>query len=186
MKRPTRSHDTAKNAGVTDEHIAILDDALTAAESELRKIRNLPPRQVAVLFSDHVLTHLSEELSNIVAHGHRNDDADDVPQAQHTPGPWHVSPDQANHGESLCVQTDDGFIVVRVPSVHPHDNANAQIIAAAPDMLEVLESVAARWDKDDDRDAPELGAAIRNVIKKAKVTIARIAGEKRTAWKHSL
>jgi hypothetical protein len=36
------------------------------------------------------------------------------------------------------------------------------------DMLKVLESVAARWDKDDDQDAPELGAAIRNAIKKAK------------------
>lgn len=39
---------------------------------------------------------------------------------------------------------------------------------AAPELLEVLESVAARWDKDDDQDAPELGAAIRAAISKAR------------------
>lgn len=37
-----------------------------------------------------------------------------------------------------------------------------------PAMLEVLERVAARWDKDDDHDAPELGADIRAVIARAK------------------
>jgi len=42
------------------------------------------------------------------------------------------------------------------------------LLATAPDMLKVLEDVAARWDKDDDQDAPELGAAIRAVITKAK------------------
>jgi hypothetical protein len=35
-------------------------------------------------------------------------------------------------------------------------------------LLEVLQQVAARWDKDDERDAPELGAAIRAAIAKAK------------------
>lgn len=38
----------------------------------------------------------------------------------------------------------------------------------AHDMLEVLERVAARWDKDDEADAPELGAEIRAVIARAK------------------
>lgn len=41
-----------------------------------------------------------------------------------------------------------------------HDEAHA--------MLDVLERVAARWDKDDDSDAPELGADIRAVIARAK------------------
>jgi hypothetical protein len=46
---------------------------------------------------------------------------------------------------------------------------SAELLAdVRADLLKVLESVAVRWDKYDDQDAPELGAAIRNVIKKAK------------------
>jgi hypothetical protein len=37
-----------------------------------------------------------------------------------------------------------------------------------PNPIEVLQQVAARWDKDDEQDAPELGAAIRAAIAGAK------------------
>jgi predicted AAA+ superfamily ATPase len=47
-------------------------------------------------------------------------------------------------------------------------NRVRSLLKATPELLEVLESVAARWDKDDDQDAPELGAAIRAAISKAR------------------
>ena len=47
-------------------------------------------------------------------------------------------------------------------------NRVRSVMKAAPELLEVLESVAARWDKDDDHDASELGAAIRAAISKAR------------------
>jgi hypothetical protein len=37
-----------------------------------------------------------------------------------------------------------------------------------PSPLELLQQVVARWDKYDEQDAPELGAAIRAAIAKAK------------------
>jgi hypothetical protein len=37
-----------------------------------------------------------------------------------------------------------------------------------PNPIEVLQQVAARWDKDDEQDAPELGKAIRAAIANAK------------------
>jgi hypothetical protein len=122
-------------------------------------------------------------LSNIAAHGHRNDDPADVPpvskatthtdlnhmldadgekclyceqsdsfvsedepcpartQAIHTPGAWHVSPDQASQGEGICVQTDDGFVIARVPVGKPCDEANATLIAQAPAMQDKLAQI---------------------------------------------
>jgi hypothetical protein len=62
-------------------------------------------------------------------------------QAIHTPGPWHVSPDQAAQGEGICVQTDDGFVIARVPVGKPCDEANATLIAQAPAMQDKLAQI---------------------------------------------
>jgi len=60
--------------------IDTLDAALTAAEAHLQKLLpGFPPRQITCVFSEHVLTHATEELSNIAKHGHRNDSPEDKP-----------------------------------------------------------------------------------------------------------
>lgn len=62
----------------SDEPTATLDAALTAAESKLRcLLPRFQPSELAVAFEDHVRRHLTIELKNIKAHGHRGDDAND-------------------------------------------------------------------------------------------------------------
>jgi len=47
-------------------------------------------------------------------------------------------------------------------------DANAALFATSDEMLDVLESVMARWDKAADADAPELGARLRRVVARAR------------------
>lgn len=44
---------------------------------------------------------------------------------------------------------------------------NAPLIAAAPEMLEALESALRRWDEADEADAPALGHRMREAVRKA-------------------
>jgi hypothetical protein len=65
-----------------DRTLAILDDALTLAQSALRKLLpDATPSEIAEAFTNHVQTHLWTELTNIQDHGHRLDDHDD-PEAE--------------------------------------------------------------------------------------------------------
>ena len=70
----------------------------------------------------------------------------------HTPGPWRVEPLEWNHGASIAIVAD-GQIVATIspenedeePGLHtatrgPHDEANARLIAASPDLLKALEA----------------------------------------------
>lgn len=60
----------------------ILDRALDAAEGELRQLlgRDLIGN-ITHYFMNHCKMHLEAELQNIVEHGHRNDDLENVPPA---------------------------------------------------------------------------------------------------------
>jgi hypothetical protein len=61
----------------------ILDAALNSAEEQLIELLpTLKPPEISQAFATHIHTHLSTELSNIAAHGHRNDDPEAVPQAK--------------------------------------------------------------------------------------------------------
>lgn len=101
---------------------------------------------------------------------------------QHTPGPWELQrktkPTKTRkyyeHGESFVVmgRNNSYFGLAEVSGPCNFDmqeelRANAALIAAAPELLEVLEDVADRWDVYDDEDAPELGQRIRAAIAKA-------------------
>ena len=67
----------------SDAYTDILDAALTAAEEELIALfPTLKPSEVSEAFATHIHTHLFTELSNIAAHGHRNDSPEAVPQAK--------------------------------------------------------------------------------------------------------
>ena len=67
----------------SDAYTDILDAALTSAEDALKALLPmLKPPEISQAFQTHIHTHLSTELSNIAAHGHRNDDPEAVPQAK--------------------------------------------------------------------------------------------------------
>ena len=93
--------------------------------------------------------------------------------ATHTPGPWRVSPSVEG---MLCIFADvnhrqDGYLDACVCAVSAImdkteiDEANARLIAAAPELLEALERVVAIAD----RDTVEFNAA--------KAAIAKAKGE---------
>jgi hypothetical protein len=93
--------------------------------------------------------------------------------AAHTPRPWSVEPLQWDHGASIAIVAN-GQIVATIfpknedeePNMHtakrrPHDEANALLIAAAPELLEAAERVVSQWEKGDLAGAVrELNAAI--------------------------
>ena len=59
---------------------------------------------------------------------------------QHTPGPWVFRPDP-NGKPHYWVKRDGGFVICRVSG---HGEADARLIAAAPELLAALESLLAR------------------------------------------
>lgn len=66
-------------------------------------------------------------------------------EAKHTPGPWRVG----KGGPNMCptVGTEKGLMVAMVAYGDSHPTqANARLIAAAPDLLEALEELADLFD----------------------------------------
>ena len=83
-------------------------------------------------------------------------------KTKHTPGPWVIKRDR----DDICIDTD----IKRIVRIYPHyadQEANAHLIAAAPEMLEMLKDVF------NDR-AKKYGASssrimkLGNLIKKAE------------------
>lgn len=87
---------------------------------------------------------------------------------KHTPGPWHIFyiPDGRPHQIEAETKPAIGSIYVH----NPDCQANAHLIAAAPDMLEALEESAQWWGDHEILTEPELALANRleAVIAKAK------------------
>ena len=90
----------------------------------------------------------------------------------HTPGPWLATeghPSDVWHVDmrarhfSVTVSRSDADHYMPVEEVQ----ANARLIAAAPELLQVLERCNNRWDDADEEDNPALGQAIRAAIAKA-------------------
>lgn len=66
-------------------------------------------------------------------------------KTKHTPGPWWVQDNTVQFaGGQLRVDSDDGAIAEcgRYPNIDPELKANANLIAAAPDLLEALNALA--------------------------------------------
>ncbi len=64
----------------SDEELAILDNALSAAEEILRPLlAKSSASEVTAAFKQHVAGHLGVEMSNLEEHGHVNDDPNDEP-----------------------------------------------------------------------------------------------------------
>ena len=79
--------------------------------------------------------------------------------SKHTPGPWHTEPLQWDRGGSIaiCSGGENGYIICTIAPENeqdeptedtairlPCDEANARLIAAAPDLLAALKHARAQ------------------------------------------
>ena len=64
-------------------------------------------------------------------------------ETKHTPGPWEQGT-QVNGSTTLVARMKTGFVVAEMRNVHFREEAeaNARLIAAAPDLLESLRELA--------------------------------------------
>jgi hypothetical protein len=64
--------------------------------------------------------------------------------SKHTKGPWSISP-TSNPETEFGIASNDGTIIARLDSWfdkdEPEADANARLIASAPDLLEALEAL---------------------------------------------
>lgn len=96
--------------------------------------------------------------------------------SKHTPGPWLVEQGERTDADNIDVISPDGrddpwTVAVAIGSCGPGGCtiANARLIAAAPDLLEALTSIADQLERvgDSRKDAPFIEAA-RAAIAKAE------------------
>ena len=80
-------------------------------------------------------------------------------ESEHTPGPWRPLPAMDGHIEAKC-----GLIAKAYrDSIDADDlpvEANARLIAAAPEMLEALEAIASPLLRDIPHDVREIARAV--------------------------
>ena len=98
----------------------------------------------------------------------------------HTPGPWRLVQDHPDPSARLdiayikaplSVPFNGREIAVMFLMEEPYQQANAQVIEAAPDLLEALEGLLSAWDeKETDNDRLcEIDRAAREAVKKARM-----------------
>ena len=77
--------------------------------------------------------------------------------SKHTPGPWKI--------EEGCFVSAEGFVIARIIGCDSKKNeSNARLIAAAPELLEALESMLENW---------ESGGISPYPIKQARAAISK-------------
>jgi hypothetical protein len=86
-----------------------------------------------------------------------------------TPGPW----EQYAYGTT--VHGADGFLITSLQSKRPKEDA--RLIAAAPEMAEVLSEFVATWDKFYQQLPRDAESAEFGVVQNARVLLARIRGD---------
>ena len=98
--------------------------------------------------------------------------------SNHTPGPWHYEESPMKTG--WCVVTGNNYLA----DVHKHvgamvddvqDEANARLIASAPELLEALESMVAEFDNLNRALDPELSVDRPRIL--ARAAIAKVKGK---------
>ncbi len=76
-------------------------------------------------------------------------------ETKHTPGPWEVE-ELKRHFDQEYLSLHNNFILIGnennsiayIPAIHPEAEANAHLIAAAPEMYEALKRLLAAHDAD--------------------------------------
>ena len=99
--------------------------------------------------------------------------------SKHTPGPWIVAEDQVGDDDGNTIadvtlfnewNTTEGIVTKEMPW-----EANARLIAAAPELLEFVEDVAEGLDTGGN--PGHLEDAVENLEERAQCIIARIKGD---------
>ncbi len=93
--------------------------------------------------------------------------------SEHTPGPWFFSFESVDP-EWAIITISGGFVVANVNS-HQKQEANARLIAAAPDMLVACEALVL-YDSNDTDDV-KMMINYNNAIELAKAAIAKAKGD---------
>jgi hypothetical protein len=96
---------------------------------------------------------------------------------KHMPGPWRTDK-RAHDDETVVVLGDDGWLLIDIPATLGSETgkarreANAHLIAAAPDLLEALEKIVTccRVDR-------ELSPDVEFWLPKAEAAIRKAKGE---------
>ena len=110
---------------------------------------------------------------------------------QHTAGPWHVGKPAPDMNTHCAVRDANGWEIAEIPGLKPHDldlraDANARLIAAAPELLEACNEAAKEldtwhnWQLCTNSKYPksEGAAKIRDILIKANTAIAKAGGGK--------
>lgn len=96
--------------------------------------------------------------------------------AQHTPGPWIYYPD----GNAICVvKTHVLKVIADADFGHvdiPEREANARLIAAAPDLLAALDMLAGWVDANREPEVTSEGQQAAWILETARAAIAKATG----------
>jgi hypothetical protein len=102
--------------------------------------------------------------------------------AQHTPGPWTAHPEEGAHIGPVVKENAWGEVVALVSYAgaprgdSAESNANARLIAAAPDLLVALENFVAWHAENFDDFTPEINAQLLCLANNATAAIAKATG----------
>ena len=99
-------------------------------------------------------------------------------EAGFTKGPWEIVPDPDSVWYYVHIVDGEGGDVAAVyrrsePAEGP---ANARLMAAAPDLLEALQTIVNGWDRSPQSAGAGLEATFYDGIEQAKAAIARATG----------
>ncbi|ANA73641.1 hypothetical protein [Pseudomonas aeruginosa] len=89
---------------------------------------------------------------------------------KHTPGPWEYSPVRGSIAllHIYCADNKGPFHVERSDA---ETDANAKLIAAAPELLEALQHIEEYWNRDSNEQA--MTDALWHIIETAQAAIAK-------------
>jgi len=94
--------------------------------------------------------------------------------SQHTPGPWTVGEDEGTSKAHEILRK--GHVVAWTCSHDPYEEGNARLIAAAPEMLAILQTLKTLQDTEHKWGTWEFDTA-ETAIRAARALLARIEGE---------
>jgi hypothetical protein len=100
-------------------------------------------------------------------------------ERKHTPGPWHIT-DVRNqkNGQLRIFGADSSGLIANVMARHLNCEANAHLIAAAPEMLSLLEELY-RWLDDIGDGAPDASSTAKQALNAAaeiRILLDKIKG----------
>jgi hypothetical protein len=93
----------------------------------------------------------------------------------YSPGPWVVDIPPIGSDE---IRTEDGYLICELPfgALGDPEEANARLLAAAPDLLNACQLIVA-YDEDDQADGIKFMQAYADALHAARAAITKATGE---------